>query len=590
MSFTRVFDLLPIAAINTPRPDFLNRKLNGVYAPVSTADFIAEVNRISLGLLALGLQPSDNVALIAPSRLEWTLIDFAVQQVGAVLVPMYPTITTNDFRYIFSEAEVKMVIVGNTEIWDRVHPATDGNTAIKHFFTIDPTKGLAAFDTVKAAAEGRHAELMPLLVQRKAAVKPSDLVTIIYTSGTTGKPKGVMLTHHNIASNIADSMTAFPVDGSSRVLTFLPLCHVFERTVLYIYLHAGAAVYYAESMDTIVPNLLEAKPHLFTTVPRLLEKVYDRILVKGYELTGIKKALFFWALNLGMRYQVPNRMSLWYNLQLAVARKLVLSKWKAALGGSLEAIVSGSAALQPRLSRVFRAAGIGIMEGYGLTETSPVVCVNRIEEENCRIGTIGLLIDNVQVKIAPDGEILVKGPNVMKGYYKHPELTAEAIDAEGWFKTGDIGEIQEGRFIKITDRKKEIFKTSGGKYVAPQTIENMFKESLVIEQIMVVGEGRKHPAALIVPAFPALTDWCRLKKIPFTTNAEMVKNPLVLEKYQKETAVFNERLSQTEKIKKFVLLPQLFTTDAGELTPTLKLKRKSILSKYAPEIESMYAE
>ena len=590
MSFTRVFDLLPIAATNTPRPDFLNRKLNGVYAPVSTADFIAEVNRISLGLLALGLQPSDNVALIAPSRLEWTLIDFAVQQVGAVLVPMYPTITTDDFRYIFSEAEVKMVIVGNTEIWDRVHPATDGNTAIKHFFTIDPTKGLAAFDTVKAAAEGRHAELMPLLVQRKAAVKPSDLVTIIYTSGTTGKPKGVMLTHHNIASNIADSMTAFPVDGSSRVLTFLPLCHVFERTVLYIYLHAGAAVYYAESMDTIVPNLLEAKPHLFTTVPRLLEKVYDRILVKGYELTGIKKALFFWALNLGMRYQVPNRMSLWYNLQLAVARKLVFSKWKAALGGSVEAIVSGSAALQPRLSRVFRAAGIGIMEGYGLTETSPVVCVNRIEEENCRIGTIGLLIDNVQVKIAPDGEILVKGPNVMKGYYKHPELTAEAIDAEGWFKTGDIGEIQEGRFIKITDRKKEIFKTSGGKYVAPQTIENMFKESLVIEQIMVVGEGRKHPAALIVPAFPALTDWCRLKKIPFTTNAEMVKNPLVLEKYQKETAVFNERLSQTEKIKKFVLLPQLFTTDAGELTPPLKLKRKSILSKYAPEIESMYAE
>ncbi|MES2387035.1 MAG: long-chain fatty acid--CoA ligase [Bacteroidota bacterium] len=588
MKITRVFDLLTNALAEHARPDMLNHKVNGVYTGISTADFVKQVNRLSMGLIDAGIKPGDKVALVSHSCMYWTLIDFAIQQCGAISVPVYPTITVEDFRYIFTEAEVKMVFVGNQTIADRIKEATSTFGGIAQTYCIFDVPGVPHFSTLQLTEN--NPRLQAELQSRKDAVKPSDLLTIIYTSGTTGFPKGVMLSHNNLVSNVLASMPAVPVTSGDRTLTFLPLCHVFERMIVFLFVHVGAAIYYAESMDTISANLKEAKPHIFTTVPRLLEKVYDKIMATGYTLTGIKRSLFFWAIGLGMQYEVPNKKGMWYNMQLSLARKLIFSKWREALGGNVIAIVSGSAALQPRLARVFSAAGIVIMEGYGLTETSPVVCVNRVNEEDNRIGTIGLLIEGVEVKLGPDGEILVKGPNIMQGYYKHPELTAEAIDKEGWFHTGDIGEFVEGRFLKITDRKKEIFKTSGGKYIAPQRIENLLKESTVVEQAMVVGEGHKYPAALLVPNYPALREWCSHKGIPYSDDLSMAEDPNVVAKFRKDVAVLNERLSQTEKVKKISIVPRPFTIDGGELTPTLKLKRKAILNKYAAMIEGIYAQ
>ncbi|HWZ23035.1 MAG TPA: AMP-dependent synthetase/ligase, partial [Cytophagaceae bacterium] len=411
---------------------------------------------------------------------------------------------------------------------------------------------------------------------------------LIYTSGTTGTPKGVMMTHTNIMSNYKACVPLMPVNNTHRALSFLPLCHIYERMLSYLYMSVGVSIYYAESMDTIGENLKEVKPHMFTTVPRLLEKVYDRIVAKGSEQTGLKKMLFFWALNLGLKYNIQGGNGFFYDIQLAIANKLIFSKWREALGGNIKAIVSGSAPLQPRLARVFWAAQIPVMEGYGLTETSPVITVNRCQPAENRIGTVGPLISGVEVKIAADGEILTKGPNVMKGYYKRPDLTKEAIDADGWFHTGDIGEFTEGIFLKITDRKKEMFKTSGGKYVAPQLIENKFKESKFIEQIMVVGDGQKFPGALIVPAFDVLRKWSAMKNIHYTDDAEMIKNSVIIERIQKEVNELNEHFAQYEKIKKFVLMPRLWTINDGELTPTLKVKRKIINTKNKDLIEGMY--
>ncbi len=587
MNVTRTLDLLPFQLQNFPKPDCLAAKVNGEWVKHSTQDVQDMANLVSLGLLKLGLGKDDKVAIVSFNRPEWVFVDYGIQQIGAISVPMYPTITVEDYRYIFNDAEVKAIFVADATLYNKVAAATAGMDSVMDIYTFDQVPGAKHWTEVTES--GKH-DNPAILEPLKAAVSPEDILTIIYTSGTTGNPKGVMLTHNNIVSNFMGAFPYVPVNQNHRALSFLPLCHIFERMLLYLYMRAGVSIYYAESIEKVADNLKEVQPHLFTTVPRLLEKVYDKIVAKGMELTGVKRKLFFWALELGLKYDTREDQGWWYNQQLALANKLIFSKWREALGGNIKVIVSGGAALQPRLARVFWSANIRVMEGYGLTETSPVISVNRYEPENNVIGTVGMAIDGVEIKIAEeDGEILTRGPHVMKGYYKRPDLTEEVIDKDGWFHTGDIGELIEGKFLKITDRKKEMFKTSGGKYVAPQPIENKLKESVVIEQVMVVGEGQKYASALIVPSFMGLQDWCQHKGIPYTTDEEMIKNPVVIEKFQRELDKANEGLAQYETIKKFKLIPKMWTVESGELTPTLKVKRKVIYNNYRNLIESMYA-
>lgn len=584
-NITRVFDLLPNCVLKVNKNDAFANKVNGEWKKYSAVELIETVNKVSLGLLKLGVKKDDKIAIISPNRPEWNFIELGIQQLGAVSVPMYPTITVEDYKYIFSDAEVKFIFVAGKELLVKVLEATQTLQGIEGIFTFDKVVGAKHWSEVTDLSNGENiAQLEPF----KAAVVPDDLLTLIYTSGTTGQPKGVMLTHHNIISNIEGIVEAesLPLLSDEKALSFLPLCHIYERMDVYVYMYYGVSVYYAESMETIGENLKEVKPHVFATVPRLLEKVYDKIVAKGYELTGIKKQLFFWALNLGLKYDPMKPMGWWYDTQLKIARKLIFSKWKEALGGNIKLIASGSAALQPRLSRVFWAAGIPIAEGYGLTETSPVISSSILSD--FRVGCVGTVLPNVELKIAEDGEICVKGPSIMKGYYKKPEATAEAIDSEGWFHTGDIGELSEGKYLKITDRKKEIFKTSGGKYVAPQLVENKLKESILIEQAIVVGEGQKFPSALIIPDFNALKEWCSRNGIDYTDDAQMIKNDKVKDKINQEVKDLMTSIAQYQQVKKVELLPKLFTIESGELTPTLKLKRKIIHGKYKELIEGMY--
>ncbi len=585
MTTTRLFDLIPQQIAKYPKADALATKENGTWITYSSARIQEIVNTVSIGLLKLGIRKDDKVAIISPNRPEWNFIDLGLQQLGAVSVPIYPTITVEDYRYIFDDAEVKMVFVYDEHLYIKAKEAVEGSKTNPAIYTLQPVAGAKSWTEVTALAAG---ESNSILEPYKAAVTKDDLLTLIYTSGTTGKPKGVMLTHSNLLSNVTAAIPLMPVDHRHKALSFLPLCHVYERMLCYLYLSQGVSIYYAESTDTVGENLKEVQPHIFVTVPRLLEKVYDRIVAKGAELTGIKKSLFYWALELGLKYDTQKNQGFFYNTQLALANKIIFSKWREALGGNVVAIVSGGAALQPRLARVFWAAKIHIMEGYGLTETSPVIAVNRWNADENRISTVGPLISGVEVKIAEDGEILTRGPHIMKGYYKRPDLTAEAIDKDGWFHTGDIGQFVENKYLKITDRKKEMFKTSGGKYIAPQLVENKFKESRYIEQIMVIGEGEKFPSALVVPSFPDVKSWCEIKGIPYTTNEEMVCNPKVIEKFQKEFDEMNENFAQYERVKKFVLLAKPFTIESGEMTPTLKLKRKIVLQNCHAQIEKMY--
>lgn len=586
MDFTRAFDILTYQLTKYPQPDCMAAKINGQWKPVTTQQVVEKANQVSLGLLKLGIKKDDKVAIVSLNRPEWVYADLGIQQTGAVVVPMYPTITEEDYRYIFNDAEVKVVFVSDASLYSKVRAATANIPGILEIYTFDDVAGATSWRELLKLAEGEDAaKLEPI----KAAISPEDLLTIIYTSGTTGNPKGVMLTHNNIVSNVKNVSRYVPVHNEHRALSFLPLCHIYERMLLYLYMSFGVSIYYAESMETIADNLKEVKPHVFTTVPRLLEKVYDKIVAKGMELTGVKRKLFFWALELGLKYDTRKDQGFFYNTQLKLANKIIFNKWREALGGNVIAVVSGGAALQPRLARVFWSANIRVMEGYGLTETSPVIAVNRHEPENNVIGTVGPPVDNVEIKIAPDGEILTRSASVMKGYYKKPELTAEVIDADGWFYTGDIGHLEEGKYLKITDRKKEMFKTSGGKYVAPQQIENKLKESLVIEQAMVVGDGQKFPAALIVPSFTGLQDWCKIHDIPYTTDAEMIQKPEIRDKFKKEIAGFNAGFAQYEQIKKFELIASPWTIESGELTPSLKVKRKIIGKNYEAQINAMYS-
>lgn len=580
MDLTRLFDLIPHQISKFDKADALARKENGKWKTYSSKDLKRIVDNLSLAFIALGIAPGDKVAIISENRPEWNFVDFALQQIGAISVPMYPTITSEDYAYIFDHAEVKMIFVGDQEIYSKASEVA-GDRVIYSFDQLD---GVAHWSILEKKGESGDLEK---LEESKNKINTDDLFTIIYTSGTTGKPKGVMLSHANVLSNVLSvSNTMVPPPGVSKVLSFLPLCHIYERTGSFCFIYLGFSIYYAENMEKIGENLKEVQPHVFNTVPRLLEKVYDKIVAKGYELTGVKKNLFFWALNLGLKYDPSSQMGAWYDFQLKLANKLIFSKWREALGGNVMQINSGASALQPRLARVFWAAGIKVCEGYGLTETSPVVSASVGTEEGIRIGYVGKIVKDVQVKIAEDGEILVKGPNVMQGYYREPEMTA-AVLQNGWFHTGDIGEL-DGEYLKITDRKKEMFKTSGGKYIAPQVMENKFKESPLIEQLMVVGDGKNYPAALIVPSFDGLREYCKRKDIPYLSDSDMITNSKILEKYQEEIDGLNKYFGKWEQIKRFKLLAKPWGIDTGELTPTMKLKRKVIYQKYEKEIESIY--
>lgn len=583
----RLFDI-PYYQLNQyPNPNMFVTKTKGQWVGLSTKQFLDQVMLVSRGLIAYGVNKGDNVALVSNNRYEWNVMDIAIQQIGAIVVPLYPNISESDYKYILNDAGVKLCVVSNHELCHKIQHIKGEVPSLLHLFSFDELEGCDNWKKIHARAEETPESEV---TRRMDEVKKHDLVTLIYTSGTTGNPKGVMLTHNNILSNVEACIEPIPADQHSKVLSFLPVCHIYERMLHYLYMHIGCSIHFAESMDTIGENIKEVKPDVFTAVPRLIEKVYDKIMAKGDELTGIKRKLFFWAVSVGEEYDVVGK-GLWYKIKLAIARKLIFSKWKEALGGNVRAIASGSAALQPRLARIFMAAGIPILEGYGLTETSPVVSVNSFQK-GIRFGTVGALVDGVTVKIAEDGEILVKGPNVMIGYYNLPEATAEAIDSEGWFHTGDIGTFVEGKFLKITDRKKEIFKTSGGKYIVPQAMENKFKESRFIEQIMVIGDGEKFPGALIVPSYAFVKEWAQRKGIDLGegSNKEIITNAHVIARIQKDVDELNKGFGNWEQIKKFILLENEFSIDGGELTPTLKLKRKKILEKYQPQYKTIYSE
>ena len=586
MDVRRSFDILANQLEKFPKTDSLAAKINGQYQPLSSQQVQDQANQVSLGLLKLGLKKNDKVAIISMNRPEWLLADFGIAQIGGTSVPMYPSITVEDYKYIFTDAGVRAVFVSDKHLFDKVKEATAGlDIPAENVFTFDKVEGARHFgELLELGRQGNPTDLEPL----KAAVQPEDLLTLIYTSGTTGAPKGVMLSHDNLLSNCRNSARYVPVGKDDKALSFLPLCHIFERMVTYLYMIHGVSIYYAESMETIADNLREVHPSIFTTVPRLLEKVYDKIVAKGHEQTGIKNKLFFWALDLGLKYDTQKDQGFVYNTELALANKLIFNKWREALGGNLRCIVSGGGALQPRLARVFWAAQIRVMEGYGLTETSPVIAVNGYERENNMIGAVGPLIDNMEVKIAPDGEILTKSASVMKGYYNKPDLTAEAIDQEGWFHTGDIGEFVDGRFLKITDRKKEMFKTSGGKYIAPQVIENKMKEDPFIEQMMVVGADQKFPGALIIPAFDELKKWASQNGVAAKSNADLVKDEKVVKFYHDLVQKYNQGFAQWEQVKKSVLLPEHWTVESGEMTPTMKVKRKVIAENNKEAIEGLY--
>ena len=588
MTPTRLFDFIEHQRKNAPLQKAFTTKYDGVWTSISTEEFCDQAKKISRALISLGIEAQDKIAMISSTnRTEWNVLDIGLLTIGAVNVPIYPTISAEDYEYILNHSESQYCFVSDQEVYDKIIKIQDKVKSLKKVYSFDTIKGCANWKELLVSGTSKEQEVV--VKKRRASVAPEDLATIIYTSGTTGIPKGVMLSHDNVVSNVLSSSKRLPLNiGEASALSFLPICHIFERVILYIYMQNSVSVYYAESLEKIADNLREIKPNVMTAVPRLLEKVYDKIYARGAELTGIKQKLFYWAVDLGLQYEPYGKNGAWYEFKLKIAKKLILSKWKEALGGNLELIASGSAALQPRLARVFTAAGMTLVEGYGLTETSPVITVNDMRKNKFRIGSVGQVIDGVTVKIAKDGEILCKGPNVMMGYYKDPEKTAEVMTND-YFHTGDIGEIDDQGFLKITDRKKEMFKTSGGKYISPQVIENIMKQSLFIEQIMVVGDGRKMPTALIQPNIDYIIQWLLSQNIKVNSLEDACKEKILVETIQKEIENYNQKFGSWEQVKKFELVPEEWSIDAGHLTPTMKLKRKVVKEKYIALIEKMYS-
>ena len=589
MEVKRTFDLLErYAALYAGKTDALAGKSDGKWVYYSTRDYINHANWVSYGLLSLGLKKGDMVATVSNNRPEWNMMDMGLSQAGIVHVPIYPTISTEEYTYILNDCEPKLLIVSDKSLLEKLTPVAKKIKSIKGIYTYNEIEGAENWKKIVEAGKENENKFREELPKIRQSIQPEDLVTLIYTSGTTGNPKGVMLSHNNLVTNFVVTAEVHHIGSEAKILSFLPLSHVYERMVNYHFQYKGMSIYYAENMGTIVQDVNEIKPDIFNSVPRLLERVYDKIIGKGKDLKGIKKQIFFWAVNLGFKYN-PNKNSAWYNFRLKIADKLVFTKWRAALGGKLQIVVSGGASLQPRLATIFWAAGIKVLEGYGLTETSPVIAVNNLTRWEIMFGTVGTVIDGVQVKIADDGEILCKGPNIMIGYYKAPELTAEVIDEDGWFHTGDIGILVDGKFLKITDRKKEMFKLSSGKYIAPQVIENKLKESFFIENAMVIGENEKFASALVSPNFEFLHNWASLHDIKYRDNKELISLKEVVTRFQKEINEINNQLGQTDHIKRFRIVCDEWTPQTGEMSPTLKLKRRVLYDKYSSLVKDIYS-
>ncbi len=590
MEVTRLFDLIDrYEERYSFKDDALVNKINGEWVKHSASEFINTVRNVSYGLLNIGMQKGDAFATLSNNRPEWNFVDLGAMCIGGVHVPVYTNLSVADLQFIIKDASIKFIFVSNQEMFDKVQEVIKDIHHVKAVFSFDELSGVRNW---KEIVEGGMSNPNPEKVNAiKATIHANDLATLLYTSGTTGVPKGVMLSHNNIVSQLIAAQNLAPVNAHSRALSFLPLNHVYERVLTYLYFYLGVSIWYAESIEKVADNLKEVQPEIFGCVPRLFEKVYDKIVAKGNDLTGIKRRLFYWALELGLQYETNGKNGWWYEFQLGIARKLIFSKWQEALGGKVKAAISGGAALQPRLARVFWAAQIPILEGYGLTETSPVVSVNTLDPGGLKFGTVGKVLDKVTVRIAEDGEILCKGPNLMLGYFNRPDLTAEVIDADGWFHTGDIGMFEQDVYLKITDRKKEIFKTSGGKYIVPQATENKLKESRFIEQVMVIGDGQKFPAAFIVPAVAFITEWASRKGITLPASREEIcKNEVVIKRIQREVDGVNASLGNFEAIKKFALLSREWTVEGGELSPKLSLKRRVILSENQSAFNYIYSE
>jgi long-chain acyl-CoA synthetase len=587
-SITRIFDFAYYQLETYNLSKSLVSKTTGQWEATSSREFVERANMASRGLLKLGVKAGDRIALISTTnRTEWNIMDMAILQIGAINVPIYPTISEEDYKYIFNHAEVKYCFLSDEELFAKANAVKPQVKSLKGIYSFEAVTGCDLWEDIFTL--GSDPELQEKVDTLKDKVKPSDLATIIYTSGTTGVPKGVMLSHSNIVSNVLDSIPRLPiVKGQSTVLSFLPVCHVFERMLHYLYIYSGITIHYAESIEKIADNVKEVKPNFMSVVPRLLEKIYDSIIAKGAELPGIKRRLFFWAVEVGLKYEPYGRNGWWYEKQLALANKLIFSKWREALGGNLTTMVSGSAALQPRLTRIFAAAGMQVMEGYGLTETSPVVSVNMYANNLFKVGTVGKAIDNVEIKIAEDGEILIKGPNVMQGYYKDPEKTAEVMTGD-YFHTGDKGELDKDGFLRITGRKKEIFKTSGGKYIAPTLLENQMKQSRFIEQILVIGEGQKMPAAIVQPNFDFVREWARRHDVTLgETIEEIAGNKEVHDRIMEEIEEGNSYFGKWETIKRIEIAPEVWSVDNDLLTPTFKPKREVILKRYKHLYDRIY--
>lgn len=587
MEISRTFDIIDLNVEKYPRKDMYGGKQDKEWKTFSTNEVRDNVNRVSYGLLSMGFQKGDRIATISGNKPEWNFVDMGLAQAGFIHVPIYPTISPDEYSYILSHAEVKAIILGNKIVFNKVKPTAERLGLLNNIFSFDPVEGVRPFSEIIEAGRNNEEKYAPVVTDIRNSIKPDEMVTIIYTSGTTGNSKGVMLSHRNLVSNSVSTSTAHHLGYGHKALSFLPLCHVYERMMNYHFQYKGISVYYVENMGTVAEAAREVKPQIFNTVPRLLEKIYDNILAKGKDLSWFKKTIFFWAVSLGLRFRLHNN-SAFYRFRLKIASKLVFSKWRAALGGEVQVIISGGAALQSRLERIFWAAGVPVIQGYGLTETSPVIAVNPFRVPEIRFGTVGPVLENVEVKIAGDGEVLCRGINIMMGYYKAPELTAEVIDKDGWFHTGDIGIFEEEKWLKITDRKKEMFKLSAGKYIAPQVIENKLKESIYIEQTMVIGENEKFASALISPNFPFLHDWCSEHKIQFRDNSDLIDTPEVIERYSKEVREVNKSLSEHEQIKRFRLVIEEWTPQTGELSPTLKLRRNYLMDRYREIISEIY--
>ena len=584
----RLIDILPYQLENYPNPKALIDKVTGKWRSYSSAEVMKIVDDLSLGLLKQGVGPKDMVAIISRNRVEWNFVDLAVLQIGGIVVPLYPNTSEDNYAFIFDDTKIKLVFVEDHELFKKVQRVRKKiKSKIFEVYTFDKVEKAHHWSMIMESADGSYKNR---LTEIQKTITQNDLATVIYTSGTTGIPKGVMLSHRNVMGNVNSLTQCMPIEKFKRTISFLPLCHIFERTASYFYMILGASINYPENMDKLGENIREVKPHYFITVPRLLEKIFEKIMSTGYNLNIVKKAIFGWAVNLGLHYDDRGRNNFFYKFRLFFARKIVFVKWKEALGGEIQGIISGSAALQPRLSRIFTAAGIPVIEGYGLTETSPVLTCNRFYKGQNHFGTVGLAIPDVEVKIAENGEVLGRGPNVMMGYFNHPVTTKETIDEEGWFHTGDVGEILDGKYLKITGRLKEIFKTSGGKFIIPQPIENKMKESFFIEYIMVIGENQKFTAAIIQPEFEFVRKWAKGKKIELKLREEIAASQVVKDRIWEEVQKYNKRFGHIQQVKKIALVSDVWSVETGELTPTLKVKRDVIDKKYHDLIEKIYHE